>query len=73
MVDRAEKLALDSIRSAVGKLRPAGRMRPARVHYAARRHVHVRKFFFDVLFRVFESQPVDLFHSSRTLSKTVNS
>ena len=45
MVDRAEKLALDSIRSAVGKLRPAGRMGPARVHYAARRHVHVRKFF----------------------------
>ena len=36
------------------------------------RHVHVRKIF-EVLFRVFESQPVNLFHSSRTFSKTVNS
>ena len=47
-------------------------MWPARVYYAACRHVHVRKIF-EVLFRVFESQPVNLFHSSRTLSKSVNS
>jgi len=36
------------------------------------RHVHVRKIF-EVLFGVFESQPVNSFYSSRTLSKTVNS
>jgi len=36
-------------------------VRPARVYYAARRHVHVRKIF-EVLF-----------HSSGTLFKTVNS
>jgi len=29
-------------RPGVGKLRPAGRLRPARVYYAAHRHVHVR-------------------------------
>jgi len=48
-------------------------LRPTRVYYAFHiRHVHVCKIF-EVLFRVFESQPVNLFHSSRTLSKTVNS
>ena len=40
-----------------------GKLRPADVYYAARRHVHVRKIF-EVLFRVFDS---NLFHSSRTL------
>jgi len=59
-------------RPGMGKLQPTGRMRPARVYYAARRHVHVRKIS-EVLFQVFESQPVNFFHSSRTLSKTVNS
>jgi len=44
------------------------KLRPTRVYYAARRHVHVCKIF-EVLFRVFESQPVNLLHSSRTLSK----
>ena len=47
-----------------------GKLRPARVYYAARRHVLVK--IFEVLFRVFESQPVNLFHSSRTLSRTMN-
>ena len=42
--------------SGVVKLRPAG---PTRVYYAVCRHVHVRKVF-EVLFRVFESQPVKL-------------
>jgi len=36
-------------KAGVDKLRPTGRMRPARVYYAARRHVHVCKIFWSFI------------------------
>ena len=37
---------VDALRSEVGKLRPAGRMRPERLFYAARRHLQKLNLLF---------------------------